>query len=141
MSHVFLKYSKNYSAKTALLLEELYLKNLEYNTQVKWKHLDSNDIGLFQLGYAFQQHSFSFRMLHKTVNSLIDTGIMNYLVDLHLGAKKIIKMKEKSNLLDLNDLLNVFMIWIGLCGISIMIFLIEFFLLSKSINPVVENIY
>lgn len=131
--------SRNYSAKTALLLEELYLKNLEYNTQVKWKNLELNDKVVFQLGYAFQQHSFSFRMLHKTVNSLINTGIMNHLVDLHLEAKDLIEMKEKAKLLDINDLLSGFIIWMGLCGISIMVFLIEFLLLSKSINPVVEN--
>ena len=139
MNSYYMKYSTDSSSKIALLVEEIYYKSLAHISHVKWKHLESKDKIVLQLGYAFHQHSFSFRMLHKLINRLIDTGIMNRLVDLHLDTtNNFIKMRGNVKFLNLNDLSIGFIIWIGFSGISVIIFIIEL-LMKSTINPIVDH--
>lgn len=112
-----------------LIIEDIIQNELDEKVNPKWNQIEVKDIYVSHQAFIFQQHSFYFRMLHKTVNNLIDTGVVKYLLDNHLKRKKIVKLEDHARVLRLKDLLHGFNIWLGFCGISFVVFLVE--VLSK----------
>ena len=77
--------------------------------------------------------SFYFRMIKNVVYNLIDTGVVAYLVDNRvLIRQKFSNPESEPNVLNIDDLMFGFNIWLGFCGISGLAFVIEMFLGIKS---------
>ncbi|KAL7025525.1 hypothetical protein ACKWTF_013513 [Chironomus riparius] len=117
--------SQNSSAKMCLIIEELLQDELDAYVHPKWNKIELENIFISHQALIFHQHSFYFRMMFKTVNSLIDTGIMKHLTDNYLKQKKFIVLEEIPKSLSLNDLSFGFNIWLGFCGMSLILFFVE----------------
>ncbi|KAL7025526.1 hypothetical protein ACKWTF_013514 [Chironomus riparius] len=118
-------YSQNSFAKMCLIIEDLLQDELDAYVHPKWNKIELENIFISHQAFIFHQHSFYFRMMFKTVNSLIDTGIMKHLTDNYLRQKKFIVLEEIPMSLKLNDLSYGFNIWLGFCGMSLIIFFVE----------------
>lgn len=97
-----------------------------YEMSGDWEIFSDSTSFLGFTSLAMYQSSFYFRMIEQTMNRLIDTGVINYLVDGILKEKLNIKRsKDFPKVLNLKDLSFGFIIWIGFCCISILSFAIE----------------
>lgn len=109
-----------------LLIDEIYKNDIDLIKPVSWNRLEDKSMYTMLLGVSSIQDAFHFRMILKTINSLIDTGIMKYLVDNHLQKRQFYKIeKEGPEVLRLEKLAFGFNIWLGCCGISTAVFLLE----------------
>lgn len=76
--------------------------------------------------FVFFDLAFYFRMFKKTVDSLIDTGVMKYLTENYYSKKKeYIKASSTPKVLTVKALAFGFNIWLGVCGCSIAAFIAE----------------
>jgi len=76
--------------------------------------------------FALLQNAFYFKMIQETTNKLIDTGIVQQLLEDQLGKKiNFKKLEQQPKVLELKDLSFGFNIWIGFCCISIFSFVLE----------------
>lgn len=74
-------------------------------------------------GFATLQNAFYFDMIDKVVKNLLSTGIMKHLIEENAGS--IINLqddKKDPKVLNLNDLLFGFNIWLGSCFLSAIAF-------------------
>jgi hypothetical protein len=110
----------------AIIIEDLVQNELDSEAAPRWNKIDLENIFVSHQFFIFHQHSFYFRMLHKTVNTLIDTGIMNHLINNHLRQNKFVKVEEHAKVLNIKDLSYGFNIWLCCCSISIIAFIMEF---------------
>ena len=117
--------SQNSSAKICIIIENLLKSELNAQENPHWNQLETENIFVSHQAFIFHQRSFYFRMLFKTVNSLIDTGIIKHLTDDYLRKKKFFKIEEQTKVLSLNDLSFGFIIWLCFCGISFGAFILE----------------
>ncbi|CAG9806656.1 unnamed protein product [Chironomus riparius] len=127
--------SQNSSAKMCLIIEDLLQSELDAEVNPMWNKIELENIYVAHQAFIFHQHSFSFRILFKTVNSLIDTGVIKHLTEDYLRQKKFLKIIESRKVLDLNDLSFGFIIWLGFCGISIAAFFFEFLKKPDRVKP------
>ncbi|CAG9806657.1 unnamed protein product [Chironomus riparius] len=117
--------SQNSTAKICLIIEDLLQNVLDSKVITKWNKIELENIFVAHQAVVFHQKSFYFRMMMKTINSLIDTGIMKHLTDDYLKQKKFIVLEEIPMSLKLNDLSFGFNIWLGFCAMSFIVFLVE----------------
>ena len=90
-------------------------------------------------GLATQPNAFYFKMIENTVDSLIDTGVISYLIENEIGKKiKFGQPNSEPSVLSMNDLSFGFNIWLGFCVLSVVSFVIEQFgwLIRKHQNRV-----
>ena len=123
----FVSQSQNASAKMALCVDEISLNDFEFKRRKNhdWNQLDEPLFTTHE-SFVFFDFSFYFRMLKKTIDKLIDTGVMKHLVDNHyLMRKKFGKTQKGPKVLNMNDLSFGFNIWLGFCLISIAAFVAE----------------
>lgn len=77
-------------------------------------------------GLVTQTNAFYFEMIEKTVDSLIDTGILSYLIEKDIGKKlKFGQAESEPKVLNMDDLSFGFNIWLGCCVFSAICFVIE----------------
>lgn len=77
-------------------------------------------------GIVTKPNAFYFEMIEKTVDSLIDTGILSYLIEKDIGTKlKFDQAENEPKVLNMDDLSFGFNIWLGCCVLSAAGFLIE----------------
>jgi hypothetical protein len=102
-----------------------------YDSILKKKYSDWNKMEDFVFyttydAFVFGECTHTFRMLHKTVNNLIPTGIMKYLIEEYYTKKWNFKKPESDpKVLDLNDLEFGFLIWLGFFPFSFLAFSVE----------------
>jgi len=122
--------SKNSSAKIALLVDDIltiYYDN-ENKGQSPWNQLDDR-FDAINFGIATQHSSFYYRMIKNTVDRLTDTGIMSHLVTTRVLVRiKYPQDEPEPKILNIDDLLFGFNIFLGFCGISGLIFVVELIL-------------
>lgn len=91
-----------------------------------WKQLDNFVLSTSYSGFVMLQNSFLFDIIDETVNSLIETGIMKLIFDFDIGTTEKIQYKNVHfRVIDLKDLLACFILFTGLCIISIFCFICE----------------
>lgn len=120
--------SQNASAKTSLLITDLFQSYAEYTKQQSDNWIKLKDVmHVTHGGIVAKPNSFYFEMIEKTVHSLIDTGVMNYLIENHIGRKLTFRKPENEpKVLSINDLLFGFNIWLGFCVLSVICFFVEY---------------
>ncbi|KAL7028260.1 hypothetical protein ACKWTF_005781 [Chironomus riparius] len=124
--------SRNSSAKMCLIIEDMLRSDVDATANPKWNDLEVENIYVSHQAFFFQQKSFYFRMMLKTINSLIDTGIMKYLMGNYLRRRKFVNIPEKNKVLGLDHLSFGFNIWLGCCCISSVILFMELIIKPKS---------
>lgn len=73
-----------------------------------------------------QPNAFYFRMIEKILDSLIDTGVISYLIEKDIGTKlKFSQPNSEPSVLNMDDLYFGFNIWLGFCVVSVLSFLVE----------------
>ena len=112
-------------------MDEIVQSDWDVQVNVNWKRIDLDNLIVLHQGVVLNQHAFYFRMIYKTVNSLIDTGIMKHLVDNHLRRKRAIKIEESTKVLGLKELAFGFNIWLGFCFLSLVAFIMEMIIYSR----------
>ena len=111
---IFLTQSQNSSAKIALIIDDFKLQEM--------KRLAGEDQHWFQIEYdtqftthqvvAFHDYAFYFRMLKKTVDTMIDTGFMENLMGKYYPKTQSSKDPESGpKVLSMTDLEFGFRIW------------------------------
>jgi hypothetical protein len=74
-------------------------------------------------------------MYQMVIEKLIDTGVMNYLIDNHYTSKrKIEKIQGAPKVLRIEDLSFGFNIWLGFCSLSILAILFELIVRPKKVR-------
>lgn len=83
----------------------------------------------YQLGLATSWNSFIFSTAQKAIRQLIPTGIPQEVKKFHLENLYHARQDDKRgpNVLRLSDLSFGFLIWLVACGVSSVVFMIEFF--------------
>lgn len=129
--------SKNYSSKSALIISD-YIQSkimLQYKIHDDWHRI--NDF-TFYVGFGslvMFQSSFCFRMIQKTTNLLIDTGVLKFLTESISQEGFILKKPaDKPKILSLDDLAFGFNIWMGFCCISLISLGLEILVLKLRIK-------
>lgn len=115
----------NSSAKICLIMDETFRSTLDKLKFTPWNQLEDIYMQTTLESFIFYHTSFAFRMMKLTVDKLIDTGIMRYLVDDDLRIKNPPKLNDDPKVLSLNDLDFGFTIYLGFCGLSFFIILLE----------------
>lgn len=128
MYELLLTESQNASVKHVLCFQGSILDYGIVNKEniYEWNRLES--IYLFTFNEVFMMISGTFydEMIRKVINSLIPTGVMNYLIENFYERNwKFVKTPNIPKILNFNDLLFSFIIWFGLCLVSFIIFIIE----------------
>lgn len=106
-------------------MDEIYRNRLDKQSFTPWNQLMDNVMYTALQSFVFHQESFAFRMMKMTIDNLIDTGIMRHLVDDYLHINKPQKTKDEPKVLTLYDLDLGFAVYLGFCGLSFIIFVIE----------------
>ena len=76
--------------------------------------------------FAFRDYAFYFRMLKNTIDNLIDTGQMEFLLRKYYpNSQRFDNIYNGPKVLAMSDLQSGFFIWIGCCCLSIFVFIIE----------------
>ncbi|CAG9810205.1 unnamed protein product [Chironomus riparius] len=115
--------SQNASAKLALIADEFNVNS--YNTEFikrnsKWNKLKDFDLLTTQNTFYFYGAAHYTRILVNVIESLIPTGIMNFLIEKYYTKKwKFPKIEKEPKVLTLDDLAFGFNIWLGCCLLSL----------------------
>lgn len=117
--------STNGTAKMCLIMDEILRKDFDRHNFIRWNELKNTVMFTSLEPFIFHEKAFFFRMIKMTVNRLIDTGIMRYLLNIHLNERKPSKIKDEPKVLNLNDLDFGFALYSAFCGLSIFLFLFE----------------
>ena len=121
--------SENASAKVALIIAEVDIQHLKQNTKrnIDWNRIGYRNMFTSQKVIAFHDHAFYFRMLKKTIDSMIDTGQMDNLVKISYkrNLQSFGVTYNGPKVLAMSDLEFGFLIWVGCCCVSIIGFMIE----------------
>jgi hypothetical protein len=81
-------------------------------------------------------------MIQKTAVGLIDTGIMTHLMDTHvLMLKEPTRIRNQPKLLNINDFVIYLEFYVGLCGFSVISFVVEMILNSKVFTKILKFIF
>lgn len=106
-------------------MDDIYRNDLNSIKYIQWNQL--KDIVMYTSSETvlFNQRAFYFRMMHKTINRLIDVGVIRHLVKTHLKKSKPPIVEKQPNVLNTSDLEFGFNVWLGFCGISITAFVLE----------------
>jgi hypothetical protein len=90
-----------------------------------WNQLDERFFAV-TIGIVTLESSFSFKMIENTVDRLIDTGVISHIIKTRvLYVKKYPKDESEPKILNVDDLLFGFNIFLGFCGISGLVFCFE----------------
>lgn len=119
--------SLNASAKLCLCVDELFQNELELRRSRNyfWNQL-TEPLYTSHEAVGMYQNSFAFRMFKKTVDRLIDTGVMSHLSNKHYTRKHTYyRVLDGPKVLSLDDVSFGFNIWFGFCLFSFLIFVIE----------------
>ncbi|KAL7042082.1 hypothetical protein ACKWTF_001019 [Chironomus riparius] len=91
-----------------------------------WNQIKNEHLFITQQVFAFRDYAFYFRILKNTIDSLIDTGQMEYLLrNYYPNSQRFDNFYNGTKVLALYDLQSGFLIWFGCCGLSIFVFIIE----------------
>jgi hypothetical protein len=121
-------------------MDQIVKSDWDVNVNVNWKHIDPASLIILHQGIVIQNRAFYFRMIYKTVNSLIDTGILKHIVDNHLRRKRAIKNEEATKVLSLDELHVGFNIWLGCCLIAFGAFMLEKLVLPRKKHKSVRKL-
>ncbi|CAG9812360.1 unnamed protein product [Chironomus riparius] len=128
-NYAYLTQSQNASARMALATDEFYMNFFDLQKKKRihdWKKLEYTTLWSSYDVFIFHGTAFYFRMLFKIIDSLIPTGIMHHLIQEHFTKKfKFQKVQKIPRILNVNDLLFGFNIWLGFCVISFIGFVLE----------------
>ena len=130
--NIFDTKSEDASAKIALCVDEFFQNDFENKTKknLNWKQLD-DVLYTSHEAFTFFHTSFYFRMFKKTIDRLIDTGVMKFLAENYYTRKyKFERIESGPSVLRIEDLAFGFNVWLGFCCISVPVFAIEV-LISK----------
>lgn len=111
----------------SLLISDLFKSYAEYITRQSdnWIKLEEA-MHVTHGSLVTQPNAFYFGMIEKIVDSLIDTGVIDYLIENDIGTKlKFTKPKSEPSVLNMGDLYFGFNIWLGFCVVSVFSFLVE----------------
>lgn len=124
----FLTQSQNGSAKIALVMQENVVANVESLTRTPqdWNRLKDFSIQVSQHGLSFCGNTFFFKVANKAVQRLTSAGIMQKMIDDRINALHKIKTRKKPKQLTVDSLRFGFEIWLGFCGLSTLVFLVEY---------------
>lgn len=76
--------------------------------------------------FMFRKNSFYFRAFQKMINRLIETGVMKHLSEkYYIDERVYINFNTGPKVLNINDIIIGFQIWLGCCGISCTAFILE----------------
>ncbi|CAG9811064.1 unnamed protein product [Chironomus riparius] len=120
--------SQNSSAKLALIVDEIftnYFDSISKQRNHEWNKLDSV---LFTThdNFIFFGSCFYAGMLHRAINNLIPTGVMDYLIEnFYTKRWKFENEEAEPKVLSLDDLSFGFNIWLGSCLVSFVAFAAE----------------
>jgi hypothetical protein len=78
-----------------------------------------------QIGFSFFANNYFHRIADKSVQHLTSTGIMFWMIDNEIGFKYKFILKNYPKKLTFENLSFGFVIWLGCCGISILVFACE----------------
>jgi len=111
----------------SLLISDLFQSYAEYKTRQSDNWIKLEEVmHVTHGGLVTQPNAFYFEMIEKTVDSIIDTGILSYLIEKDIGKKlKFDQAKSEPKVLNMNDLSFGFNIWLGCCFLSAISFVIE----------------
>ncbi|CAG9797955.1 unnamed protein product [Chironomus riparius] len=123
---MFLTQAQNTSAKISLIAADIYFEKLKLlaPTDLNWNEIDIKTTK--NLVIAFRDNPFYYPMLTKTINQLIDPGIMNKISNNYLQRKR--KSKESKLLLkvlSMTDLSFGFHIYVWCCIASLFGYIME----------------
>ncbi|CAG9803592.1 unnamed protein product [Chironomus riparius] len=125
--YLYLTQSQNASAKTALLISDLFESYAEYTTRESdnWIKLEEA-MHVTHGGLVTHPNAYFFEMIENTIDSLIDTGVIRYLIESDIGTKiKFGHSDSEPSVLSMNDLSFGFNIWLGFCVLSAVSFVFE----------------
>lgn len=128
--------SQNTSAKMAIVADEILttFHDTQNKGQNPWNQLDDRFYAT-RIGIATQHSAFYYRMIKDTVDKLTDTGIIKHLIKTRvLIRRKYPKDVAEPKILNIEDLLFGFNIFLGFCLICGIIFWIELILGMKIIR-------
>lgn len=120
--------SSNSSAKIALCIDEFYHNYQEFIFQNNfgWNQLQDTVLFTTYDSFLFIDNSFYYQMLKKVINDLIPTGIMNHLIENHYTKKiNFAKVENQPQVLNVDELLFGFKIWLASCLTSVIAFIGE----------------
>lgn len=110
----------------ALHVDSVVLNYYEEKHKRNFDWLRVNGITETHDCFVFQEYDFSFPMFKRTIDKLIDTGIMQYLNENYYMKKiKFDKPVTGPKVLSVSDLAFGFNIWLGCCLVSCGVFLLE----------------
>lgn len=112
----------NGTAKMCLMMDAYFKSELKF---VHWNQLQNIFMNTMLGSFVFYQKSFYFEMMKPTVDKLVDTGIMKYLLDNHQRKKYPEITEFKPKVFSLIDLDFGFVLYLGLCGLCTIAFLLE----------------
>jgi hypothetical protein len=119
--------SQNSSAKIAIVIDNIAISyyETEYEGRDPWNQLDDR-LFACNIGIAFQHSAFYFRMIKDTVDKLTDTGVVRHLIKTRvLIRRKYPQDEPEPKVFDVDDLLFGFNIFLGFCGICVIVFCVE----------------
>ena len=117
--------SQKSSAKIALFIDNFIQNSVNFDgLRNDWNQLE--EYVTINKIFVFKSSTYFFRMLITTIDILITNGILKYLIDCHYQMDRMSrKIEYGSKILDFWDLIYSFKIFIGLCLMSIVAFIIE----------------
>lgn len=118
--------SHNSSANLALVINDVSRNNLELVKRVFWNKIPSFSLYNSHQAFVTEKQAFYTRMMRKTVNRLIDAGIIKFILSkYHKINTKPLEDDDGPKILSLNDLAFGFNIWLGFCALSIVALILE----------------
>jgi len=140
LHYLFSTQSQNSSAKICLIVDEFFHMSLKQQEQrsFEWNQIDASILTSHE-GIAMPALSIFTKMIHNVTDRLIDSGIMeNMMQNLMIYSRKFQNEKDPK-ILSLDDLAFGWNIWLGFCGISGLIFVFELVLMQKFCRKLILN--
>ena len=120
--------SQNGSIRASLVMPDVYqhYEDSQLKEGERWLELNDQYLCVNQIGFTHFANVFFSNALQKAVSAFTDTGVLQYLFECNYHIKRQFQPPENSpNVLNLSF---GFYIWLGTCCISIISFLVEFFM-------------
>ncbi|CAG9811684.1 unnamed protein product [Chironomus riparius] len=134
MNSIIHTQSQNSTAKISLIVDDFTRLNIEVYGENNWNKF-SKAFFVDHVAIGYRQTAFYARILKDTVNRLVETGVVKYLIQTNIFYYELYKTTELGpEMLSLNDLSFGFNIFLGFCGISGLAFVMELILAIRYIH-------
>lgn len=127
--------SKNSSAKIATFFQDnsVHLYQSSGRKSFNWMQLKRQTFQVTITGFSFYANHFFFQIIDTATKQFSETGLLKELVSRYLRDLKKLNVDNYPKVLLVDDLSFGFVIWLVSCGISIVAFLIEIFMMVSEI--------